>query len=144
MRNLEAQITTMVSREAYETLQRQSEEQQNKLQNFEEHTDLMVSKENYEALQHHLKEQLNKLQYLESIVGSMVSQETYEALEKQSEFQKEIIADYQNKLTKLQQESHEQVETIQASRKQISELQTTSMIAENYILNRWQNRTFSR
>ncbi|OZH56115.1 hypothetical protein AFK68_00245 [Hydrocoleum sp. CS-953] len=144
LQELEEQVATMVSIESYETLQKHSEEQKAELESFQSQADLMVSKENYEALQHQLQEQLNKLKNMESIVAAMIPQETYQALEKESELQKEIIADYQNKLTQLQQKYHNQSEKIEASQKQISELQTPAMIAQHHILNKWQYRTFSR
>jgi predicted nucleic acid-binding Zn-ribbon protein len=95
-------------------------------------------------LQKQLQEQLKKLEYLEYMLGSMISQETYEALKKESEFQKQMVADYENKLTQLQQKYQDQSKSLEASRQQVSELQTPATIAQNHILNKWKYRTFSR
>ena len=48
------------------------------------------------------------------------------------------------KLTQLEQKYHSQSEVLEASRKQISKLQTPAMIAEKRFLKKWQYRTFSR
>merc|ERR1711912_191879 len=96
----------------------------------------MVTRTVYETLQKQLQEQVNNLQYMESMLGSMISQQTYEALKKESEFQKQIIADYQNKLTQLQEKYHSQSELLETSKKEVSQLKTPAMIGENRYLNK--------
>ncbi|MFZ1028495.1 MAG: hypothetical protein WAN66_19995 [Limnoraphis robusta] len=130
--------------ERYQTLQRQSDEQANTINNLEQQlakfsqleTQLAktVSTEDYQQVQKQLEQQLETVQLLETQLAETVSTEDYQQLQKQLEQQLETVQLLETQLAEMvstedyqqvQKQLEQQLETVQLLETQLGEMVST-------------------
>ncbi|KMW70026.1 hypothetical protein WN50_38460, partial [Limnoraphis robusta CS-951] len=130
--------------ERYQTLQRQSDEQANTINNLEQQlakfsqleTQLAktVSTEDYQQVQKQLEQQLETVQLLETQLAETVSTEDYQQLQKQLEQQLETVQLLETQLAEMvstedyqqvQKQLEQQLETVQLLETQLAEMVST-------------------